>query len=53
MSIDEWDGPSLDEEIEDLENNGLLVFSSLQEAIDTLKDIGYTVIAPGKMYDEV
>lgn len=54
MSLDEWDGPTLDEEIEDLENEGFVVFAlsrkvgrnSVEEAIDSLLGLGYTITAP-------
>ncbi len=54
MSIDEWDGPTIDEEIEDLENEGFVVFApnrkvgrrSVEEAIDMLLELGYTVTEP-------
>lgn len=52
--IDEWDGPTIDEEIEDLENEGFVIFApnrktgrnSIEEAIDALLDLGYTVNEP-------
>ena len=56
MSLDEWDGPTLDEEIEDLENEGFVVFAperakgrnSLEEARCIIAAYGYDIVYTGK-----